>query len=45
MQAIDILQINKIIPVITIYDLKTSVDLARALVAGGIEILEITGKK
>ena len=42
MQAIDILQINKIIPVITIYDLKTSVDLARALVAGGIEILEIT---
>lgn len=36
------LQISKIIPVITIYDLKTSVDLAKAIFDGGIEILEIT---
>lgn len=36
------LQVSKIIPVITIYDLKTSIDLARALVNGGIRILEIT---
>lgn len=36
------LQISKIIPVITIYDLKTSVDLAKAISDGGITILEIT---
>ncbi|AXP08690.1 bifunctional 4-hydroxy-2-oxoglutarate aldolase/2-dehydro-3-deoxy-phosphogluconate aldolase [Campylobacter hepaticus] len=42
MQAQQILQINKIIPVITIYDLNTSVELAKALLKGGIRILEIT---
>lgn len=42
MQAREFLKISKIIPVITIYDLKTSVNLARALVKGGIKILEIT---
>lgn len=42
MQTKEILEISKIIPVITIYDLKTSVDLAKALLDGGIRILEIT---
>ncbi|MDE5602374.1 MAG: bifunctional 4-hydroxy-2-oxoglutarate aldolase/2-dehydro-3-deoxy-phosphogluconate aldolase [Helicobacter sp.] len=42
MQAREILQISKIIPVITIYDLKTSIDLAQALANGGMKILEIT---
>lgn len=42
MQAKDILGVSKIIPVITIYDIKTSVDLAKALLDGGIQILEIT---
>ncbi|WP_104722361.1 bifunctional 4-hydroxy-2-oxoglutarate aldolase/2-dehydro-3-deoxy-phosphogluconate aldolase [Helicobacter mesocricetorum] len=42
MQARDFLQISKIIPVITIYDVKTSIDLAQALANGGIKILEIT---
>lgn len=42
MQAKEVLEISKIIPVITIYDLKTSVDLAKALLDGGIRILEIT---
>lgn len=42
MQTKEILEISKIIPVITIYDLKTSVDLAKALFDGGVKILEIT---
>ncbi len=42
MQAKEVLEISKIIPVITIYDLKTSVNLAKALLDGGIKILEIT---
>ncbi|MBZ7969372.1 bifunctional 4-hydroxy-2-oxoglutarate aldolase/2-dehydro-3-deoxy-phosphogluconate aldolase [Campylobacter molothri] len=42
MQTKKILEVSKIIPVITIYDLKTSVDLAKALIEGGIKILEIT---
>ncbi|TKX29473.1 bifunctional 4-hydroxy-2-oxoglutarate aldolase/2-dehydro-3-deoxy-phosphogluconate aldolase [Campylobacter aviculae] len=42
MQTKEILKVSKIIPVITIYDLKTSVDLAKALIDGGIKILEIT---
>ncbi|EAL5963834.1 bifunctional 4-hydroxy-2-oxoglutarate aldolase/2-dehydro-3-deoxy-phosphogluconate aldolase [Campylobacter jejuni] len=42
MQTKEILEISKIIPVITIYDLKTSVELAKALFDGGIKILEIT---
>lgn len=42
MQTKEILEVSKIIPVITIYDLKTSVDLAKALIKGGIKILEIT---
>lgn len=42
MQTKEILEISKIIPVITIYDLKTSVELAKALFDGGVKILEIT---
>ncbi|TKX28465.1 bifunctional 4-hydroxy-2-oxoglutarate aldolase/2-dehydro-3-deoxy-phosphogluconate aldolase [Campylobacter estrildidarum] len=42
MKTKEFLQVSKIIPVITIYDLKTSVDLAKALINGGIKILEIT---
>ena len=42
MQAKEVLEISKIIPVITIYALKTSVNLATALLDGGIKILEIT---
>ncbi|EAJ0057907.1 bifunctional 4-hydroxy-2-oxoglutarate aldolase/2-dehydro-3-deoxy-phosphogluconate aldolase [Campylobacter jejuni] len=42
MQIKEILEISKIIPVITIYDLKTSVELAKALFDGGVKILEIT---
>lgn len=42
MQTKEVLEISKIIPVITIYDLKTSVNLAKALLDGGIKILEIT---
>ncbi|MBZ7964907.1 MULTISPECIES: bifunctional 4-hydroxy-2-oxoglutarate aldolase/2-dehydro-3-deoxy-phosphogluconate aldolase [Campylobacter] len=42
MQTKEILEVSKIIPVITIYDLKTSVNLAKALIDGGIKILEIT---
>lgn len=42
MQAKEVLEISKIIPVITIYDLKTSVELAKALFDGGVKILEIT---
>ena len=41
MQAKEVLEISKIIPVITIYDLKTSLTLAKALLDGGIKILEI----
>ncbi len=42
MQIQDFLQISKIIPVITIYDIKSSIQLARALIEGGIKVLEIT---
>lgn len=42
MQAKDILQTSRVIPVITIYDLNSSLDLARALVKGGMKVLEIT---
>ncbi|MBZ7936538.1 bifunctional 4-hydroxy-2-oxoglutarate aldolase/2-dehydro-3-deoxy-phosphogluconate aldolase [Campylobacter sp. B0100352/1] len=42
MQTKEILEVSKIVPVITIYDLKTSVNLAKALIDGGIKILEIT---
>ncbi|MCH5336945.1 MAG: bifunctional 4-hydroxy-2-oxoglutarate aldolase/2-dehydro-3-deoxy-phosphogluconate aldolase [Campylobacter sp.] len=38
----EILKISKIIPVITIDDAKNSVELAKALMKGGINILEIT---
>ncbi|MBM0637763.1 bifunctional 4-hydroxy-2-oxoglutarate aldolase/2-dehydro-3-deoxy-phosphogluconate aldolase [Campylobacter bilis] len=42
MQTKEILKISKIIPVVTIYDLNTSIELAQALLKGGIKILEIT---
>ena len=42
MQAREILSISKIIPVITIYELDSALNLAKALLDGGIRILEIT---
>lgn len=42
MQSKDILTTCPIIPVMVIQNAQTSIDLARALVAGGIPILEIT---
>src|SRR5690606_4492213 len=41
-QAEKILQASPLIPVITIHDLETAVPLAQALVAGGIQVLEVT---
>ncbi len=38
----EFLKISKIIPVITLYNADTSIDLANALIEGGIRILEIT---
>ena len=38
----DLLRLAKVIPVITIEDLEHAVPLARALVAGGLRLLEIT---
>lgn len=42
MNAIKLLQQSPVMPVIVIQDIDTAVDLARALVAGGIYSLEIT---
>jgi 2-dehydro-3-deoxyphosphogluconate aldolase/(4S)-4-hydroxy-2-oxoglutarate aldolase len=42
MKLIDIMQVSPVIPVIAIDDLNHAVPLARALVAGGIRVLEVT---
>jgi 2-dehydro-3-deoxyphosphogluconate aldolase/(4S)-4-hydroxy-2-oxoglutarate aldolase len=42
MKLIDIMQASPVIPVIAIGDLNHAVPLARALVAGGIRVLEVT---
>lgn len=42
MQLLDIMRASPVIPVIAIDDLARAVPLARALVAGGIRVLEIT---
>lgn len=42
MNTIDIMQTGPVIPVIVIEDEATAVPLARALVAGGIRVLEVT---
>jgi len=42
MNALELLQHSPVMPVIVIKDIDTAVDLARALVAGGIRSLEVT---
>jgi 2-dehydro-3-deoxyphosphogluconate aldolase/(4S)-4-hydroxy-2-oxoglutarate aldolase len=42
MNALELLQQSPVMPVMVIKDLDTAVDLARALVAGGVRSLEIT---
>ena len=42
MDALDLMRIGPVIPVIVIDDLAHAVPLARALVAGGVHVLEIT---
>src|SRR6185437_10398763 len=42
MDALSLLQQSPVMPVIVINELDTAVDLARALVAGGIRSLEVT---
>ena len=40
--ALDILQTGPVVPVIVIHDLAHAVPLAKALVAGGLKVLEVT---
>ena len=42
MNALELLEQSPVMPVIVIHDIDTSVELARALVAGGIRSLEVT---
>lgn len=42
MNASELIQLSPVMPVIVVHDAETAVDLARALVAGGIRTLEIT---
>src|SRR5690606_29488627 len=42
MNALELIELSPVMPVIVIRDPDTAVDLARALVAGGIRTLEIT---
>ena len=42
MDALDLMRVGPVIPVIVIDDLSHAVPLARALVAGGVHVLEIT---
>ncbi|NYT44654.1 bifunctional 4-hydroxy-2-oxoglutarate aldolase/2-dehydro-3-deoxy-phosphogluconate aldolase [Alcaligenaceae bacterium] len=42
MNALELLEHSPVMPVIVIHDLDTAVDLARALVTGGVRSLEIT---
>lgn len=42
MNTLELLELSPAMPVIVIHDIDTAVDLARALVAGGVRALEIT---
>src|SRR6059058_5098714 len=42
MHALDLMRVGPVIPVIVIDDLAHAVPLARALVAGGVRVLEVT---
>ena len=42
MNAIELMQTGPVIPVITITEIETAVPLAKALVAGGVRVLEVT---
>ncbi|MEN3294123.1 MAG: 2-dehydro-3-deoxyphosphogluconate aldolase / (4S)-4-hydroxy-2-oxoglutarate aldolase, partial [Burkholderiales bacterium] len=42
MTLLDIMRVSPVIPVIAIDDIKHAVPLAKALVAGGIRVLEVT---
>src|SRR5438045_8672586 len=42
MDALDLMRVGPVIPVIVIDDLAHAVPLARALVAGGVRVLEVT---
>lgn len=42
MNALELLEQSQVMPVMVIKDIKTAVDLARALVQGGVRTLEIT---
>ena len=42
MNALELIEISPVMPVIVVRDADTAVDLARALVAGGVRTLEIT---
>lgn len=42
MKIIDIAQLQPVIPVLTIHDIAHAVPIARALVSGGLRVLEIT---
>ena len=42
MDALDLMRVGPVIPVIVIDDLAQAVPLARALVAGGVRVLEVT---
>lgn len=42
MNVIELMRIGPVIPVIVIDDIETAVPLARALVAGGVQVLELT---
>lgn len=42
MKVLDIMRVGKVIPVIVIDELAQAVPLARALVAGGVRVLEVT---
>jgi 2-dehydro-3-deoxyphosphogluconate aldolase/(4S)-4-hydroxy-2-oxoglutarate aldolase len=42
MKVLDVMQVGPVIPVIVIDDIAQAVPLARALVAGGVRVLEVT---
>src|SRR5438552_5023453 len=42
MDALDLMRVGPVIPVIVLEDLAHAVPLARALVAGGVRVLEVT---
>ena len=42
MNVLEVMRVGPVIPVIIIDDLKQAVPLAKALVAGGVRVLEVT---